>query len=377
VTTSPTKTFVTRAELGDVVGPAGSMEGTLLCAPEGDVVVGLTPAAAAEAARLTSETLKAAGIGPADRVLAGVNNDGDGAGPVLAQAVAGLARAVALVGPRGRMRLLRAIRAMRPTTLVATPCGASDLLARLHLEFLVDPQELGLRRLLLVGELVDDRTYRHLEAEFDVEVVETWCDPLFGVALAHRRPTAEPAFTPVRPDVVDLASLADDDWAEPGAGGPVEWAVRPLWLDPDADLVVRSGWVSGGPAADGAAGDVLPAPAHTVGEHVLVRGRWLSLAAIDRALSLIDGVSGWTLELSRPGTLDQAELHIVLGRPTLLDNPMWAGRIEDAVVGLTPISIAIHLHGPDDYVPAGRVRDHRGHHLGEDRRAVKAAAGQP
>ena len=72
---------------------------------------------------------------------------------------------------------------------------------------------------------------------------------------------------------------------------------------------------------------------------------------IDQALSRIDGITSWTLEISRPGTLDHVALHVVLGRATLVENPMWAGRIRDAVASITPIHVDIHFHDEANYAP--------------------------
>ncbi len=117
--------------------------------------------------------------------MVALNNDGELTGPLLAQAAAGIAEAAAAPGPRGRMRLLAVLRAVRGDTLVITPTGAMDLLARLHLEFLVDPLDLGLRRIVLTGEIASPGTAAHLAAEFDAEVTELYTDPVFGLPVAH------------------------------------------------------------------------------------------------------------------------------------------------------------------------------------------------
>jgi phenylacetate-CoA ligase len=354
-TTTGATTFVNRSEAAATFGRSSRSEGLLLCAPAGDAVAALTLTEADAVIELNRDALHAVGVGSSDRMVLALNNDGDAAGGLLARAAAGVAGAVASVGPRGRMRLLRAIRAVEPTTLVMTPCGAADLLARLHLEFLVDPQELGLRRLIVLGEIAGAGTYRHLEKEFDVDLSELWCDPWSGAALASRRPTRDGGFTAVRDDAVGLAPVD-------GAAGLVEWAVRPVWSSQHADVHMRSGWVA--PCADGTQ---LPAPVHTIGDHVLARGLWLSLPVIDQALRRIDGITSWTLELSRTGTLDHVELHVVLGRTTLVDNPMWAGRIRDAVAGVTPVHVDVHFHDEAGYPHRDQVVDFRGHHLGARR----------
>jgi phenylacetate-CoA ligase len=356
--------FATRASFNQRVQPAGKATGVLLCSPEGDLVAPLPSDDHAQALLITRRAFEATGIGGRDRVLLAVSNDGDGPGPLMLQALGSLAEAAASVGPRGRMRILNAIRALRPTTLVMTPGGAADLLARLHLEFLVDPQELGLERLVVLGEIVPAPTYHHLAFEYDVELHELWCDPIFGVAVAHRQPIGSGGFTPVEPDAVALAALDHDDFVTPGTGGWSEWVVRPVWSS-SISAALRSGWVAKND--DGP----LPVPTHTVGEHLLVRGRWLSLGSVERAFKRIDGVVGWWLEVERTGTLDRVTMHVVLGRETLVNNPMWAGRIRETLRSLTPIDIETQVHGVEDDVASDRFVDRRGHHLGEVRSEIK------
>ena len=60
------------------------------------------------------------------------------------------------------MRLLAVLRALRPRVWVTTPQGALDLLARLYLEFNVDPMELDLEKIVLVGEIASAGAHRRL-----------------------------------------------------------------------------------------------------------------------------------------------------------------------------------------------------------------------
>lgn len=345
---APATTWVTRSELR-VPG-----SGLLLVSPLGDTVVPLDGDALAAALDLACEGLTAAGIAADDRVVVALNNDEGLTGALFAQAAAGIAAAAAAPGPRGRMRLLAVLRAVGATALVATPTGAMDLLARLHLEFLVDPLDLGLRRIVLTGEIASPGTARHLAAEFDAEVTELYTDPVFGL------PAATGPFTPVRPDLLALAPLDSDELRTPA--GPAEVVLTPTWHPHLAHLAIRTGQVVDNPPA---------MPAHTVGDHLLVRGRWLALPRLTQALARIDGIAHWELIVARSGTLDAATLRVTFSRASLLRNPMWTRRIEQAVAAVTPVSIALTVANEIADAPQPpTVTDQRGQHLGLDRAAV-------
>ncbi|MEU0571769.1 hypothetical protein ABZ297_41110, partial [Nonomuraea sp. NPDC005983] len=277
-------------------------------------------------------------------------------------AAADIAHAAASVGPRGRMRLHHALSALKATTLVATPTGAMDFLARLHLEFLLDPLDLGLRHIVLTGEIATKRTLGHLAGEFAARVTEVYASPFGGGPLAWRDSEDAP-LTPLADGVLGLAALAKD---EPASGpGLAELVVTPHRHATLGDAVLRTG------QAARADGDGVPAPAHTVGEHVLVRGVWLSLPRIGKALAKIDGVSGWELTISRQGTLDAAVLAVTFNRESLVANPMWKSRIQQAVRSLTPLSLGVEVASEvSETVTPGVVTDLRGHHLGRDRALI-------
>ncbi|MEV4806636.1 hypothetical protein AB0K18_42135 [Nonomuraea sp. NPDC049421] len=332
----------TRDDLG---AAAGSVSGLLLVSPDGTTAVPLGPDDHARTAR----ALRAAGVGERDRVVVAL---AEPAGSLWAAAAAEVAEAGAAVGPRGRMRLHHALTALRATTLVATPTGAMDFLARLHLEFLLDPLDLGLRTIVLTGEIASKRTMGHLAHEFGARVTEVLASPFGGAALAWRAAEQDP-LTPLADDLLALASPAEDVLIE---SGPAELVLT----TPDA--VLRTGLVALAPGAF---------PAHTVGEHVLVRGLWLALPRLEKALSRIDGVTGWELAVSRQGTLDTAALTVTFGRESLIGNPMWKARIEESVRALTPISVAVEIAPKVSEAPApGTVNDLRGHHLGRDRSLI-------
>ncbi|WP_395108716.1 hypothetical protein [Actinomadura sp. SCN-SB] len=345
--------------------PAGrTAQGLLLVSPDGGPVVPLAASDRQAALELASDTLTAAGLGPSDRVVVALNNDGEQSGPLFAEAAAGVAQAAASVGPRGRMRLHTALESVQATTLITTPTGAMDFLARLHLEFLLDPLDLELRHILLVGEVPSPNSYRQLATEFEASIRELYADPFFGVPIAHRAPS-ESSLTPVRDGLLALAPVDKDVTLDaPYGDGLAEVVLTPSWHSSLGETPLRTGQavrLEGGEKG-------IPAPAHTVGDHVLVRGRWLSVPKVGAALARIDGVSQWDLRVSREGTLDAAALHITFNRDTLVKNPMWKSRIAQALYALTPISIDVVI---DERVSEerrpGTVTDLRGHHLGQDR----------
>ncbi|WP_052424350.1 hypothetical protein [Nonomuraea candida] len=379
--------WLTRDDLG---AAAGSATGLLLVSPDVSSVFPLSPADRAAAAELTGAALREAGVGARDRVVVAL---AEPAGALWTAAAADVAGAAACVGPRGRMRLHHALTALKATTLVATPTGAMDFLSRLHLEFLLDPLDLGLRSIVLTGEIAARRTLGHLAGEFGARVTEVLASPFGGGALAWRAAEDEP-LRPLAEGLLGLAALGKDELAkddlgkndlgkdEPATngragggqaegggqvegGGPAELVITPAGHATLGDAVLRTGLVAA------AAGPGLPAPAHTVGEHVLVRGVWLALPRIDRALSRIDGVAGWELTVNRQGTLDTAVLTVTFGRQSLVGNPMWKARIEQAVRALTPVSVRVETAREISETPApGTVNDLRGHHLGRDRALV-------
>ncbi|GIH77725.1 hypothetical protein Plo01_41540 [Planobispora longispora] len=341
----------------DLAAAGRTATGLLHVSPDGDTVVPGDPAGAAGA---FVAALRAAGVDPSDRVVAALSGDGELAAPQWTHAAAEVAAAAAAVGPRGRLRLHHALETLKATTLVITPTGAMDLLARLHLEFLLDPLDLGLRHIVLTGEIASRRTMDHLAAEFDAEVTEVYCSPFTAAPLGWRSSEAEP-LTPIAPGSLALASLEKDELlAPPYAEGLAELVVA------DGDTVLRTGQVARVPA-----GDAVPAPAHTVGDHVLVRGVWLSLERVRKAMGRIDGVSGWELGISRQGTLDAAVLTVTFNRESLIDNPMWKSRIQQSLKALTPITITVEVAGEvAEASTPGTVNDARGHHLGRDRTAI-------
>jgi phenylacetate-CoA ligase len=328
------------------------------------VAVGSTPADLERLGDVSAATLGAAGVGPTDRVLVTLTSDGVAAGPLLTRAAVTLGATAGSVSARGRTRVIRALRSLRATTLITTPCGAADLLARIFIEFGLQPEDLGLERILVGGEIPSPGTLRQIGDEFDCDVRRLLLDPFTGAALAQGVDQFELTDT----GLVACAVLDRDDLAPVGAGGMHEIVVR---AGAEADAWLRSGEVVVGATA----AETIPMTSHTVGDHVLGRGRWLSLPAIDRALAGIDGIAGRQLDVSREGTLDRVVVVVTLDRPALVDDAMWAGRIREAIESVVPVRVETRAVGADgEGADAGDpVVDHRGHHLGIDRETVAGA----
>lgn len=356
-----------RAGTAGATGAAGAARGLLLVSPDADVVAPLAEADRTAALDIAATTLSAAGVTAADRVVVALNNDGELTGALIARAAVEVAEAAASAGPRGRMRLHHALEVVRATTLITTPTGAMDLLARLHLEFLVDPLDLELSRILLLGEIPSPGCAAHLAAEFEAEVGELYADPYFGLPIAHRAP-ADPFLTPVRTGLLELAPPDKDVLLDrPYPAGTAELAVTPAWHATLGGDVLRTGQVV---RIDGEA-DGIPSPAHTVGEHLLIRGRWVSIPRVAAALAGIDGISHWDLRISRAGTLDTAAVHVTFDRATLVANPMWRSRIVQALAAITPVAVDVVIEDETSSASRpGSVTDLRGHHLGRDRTKV-------
>jgi len=359
-------TWCSRDAVAKIVGRPRSASGLLLVSVAPDVVTPLAPKEKDETLAITRETLASFGLGDGDRVAIALNNDGDGTGGLLTEAAVDLAEAVANLGPRGRMRLRTAIESLRANVLITTASGAADFLARLHMEFLADPLDLELRALVLVGEIADHETYRHLGREFDAEIIEVLNDPLTGAALAYRRPlSADGTWHVTREDTVRLAPLESDEILDfPPPAGRAEVVIHHPWHSKLSGAMVRSGYICEVP--EGSTG--IPAISHTSGGHVLIRGRWVSLARIESALKLIDGITRVRLEIERQGTIDTATVHVTFGRATLVKNPMWRGRIAEAIYSVSPVEIGIEIDEVVQEVAVPfEVLDRRGHHLTDTR----------
>ena len=330
-------TVLTRTDLTSLLDrdlPPGAL---LVSTAAAETMLPLTAADREQALEMSAATLGTFGIGPGERVLVSLSNDAL-VGAHLAAAACRTGAIAASVPPQRRMQVLAAITRLRPTTWITTPTGALDFLARVYIEFAVDPGMLGLDLVLVVGEIPSPGTRDRLATELECEAAELYCEPLSGVALD--------------PLALERHELGD---------GLAELGVRTTWCTALAHDTVRTGqvWASGTQTLF----------SHTVGDHVLVRGRWLSLPLLRAALARIDGIGRWHLETRRgDATLDSAELHVAFERPSLIDNPFWIGRLREAITSTMPVTIDLvtTVVEPDEPQPP-LVVDHRGHHLGVDR----------
>lgn len=350
-------TFLTRPDLAK--GAVKPGQGALLFAGSpAEYGMALTGAEVAAMQALSRRSLEAAGLGKNDKVLFAVAQDGSPAVGLLAQAAAELTASVSVTAPKGRLRLLSTIRALKPNVLVTTPCGAADFLARLYLEFNVDPVELDLTKIILVGEIASPGVRKRLAKEFEADLSELYCDPIFGAALAARR---SGGWVVADERTLALGALASDEIVGDGVAGEGELLLLA------GDAVIRTGQVIRGDAGDAGLFN------HTVGEHVLARGQFVSLPLLRRQLALIDGVARWTLTVDRGDrTLDNLLLTVAFDRESLVANPMWKGRIQQAIAAATPVHVDIQteLALPDAAGPKDSIVDLRGHHLGVARDAA-------
>jgi phenylacetate-CoA ligase len=325
--------------------------GTLYLDPHGTSAFNLSGSDRTAALDQTREVLRNAGLTASDRVVVALNNDGELGGAFIAAAASEVGSAATSVGPRGRMRILKAIEATRASALICTQTGLADLLARLHLEFLVDPLDLELRLIIVTGDITDRSALSHLATEFGASIVTILCDPASSLPVGHQA-LSDTQLTAISEDTVDLVTPTEESLP----AGLREIAVRYPWHSTLGRARIRSGYLI--------SGTDLALPVHTHGDHILIRGRWLSLKSIARALKGIDGISHWELRVSRPGTLDTAVLHVEFGRESLVNNKMWHGRIAQALAAASPVSIDVEVSPVvNENRSAPTVKDERGHHL--------------
>ena len=298
-------------------------------------------------------------IKSSDRVLVSTLQEGGFPIATSAEVLAPLCNAVTYANPRGRLRLLQSIKTFKPTVWVTTPCAALDFLARLYMEFNIDPFELGIEHIVLVGEIASPGSHKRLADEFESVVTEIYSDPVFGAALALRSKSAmqsgETGLLALASPTADM--IICDDWTH------TENAEIVLTLEDIAalkGLVLRTGQIV-------APQQSLNIFHYTVGDRILARGRWISLPLMTKALKLIDGLQAWQLVIERgEGTLDRITLKIGLNRESLIGNPMWQARIREATASVTPVSIHIDAYflSAEDPQPSGLVDDKRAYHLG-------------
>jgi phenylacetate-CoA ligase len=326
---------IDRADLGMLGGP--SAPGWLACSTDGDVVGPLDRGALATAQAVTAETLMMAGVGPGDRVAVALNSDGAAVGAQWALAATDLGAAACPIGARQPRRLLHLVAAHGIDVLVATPTVVRRLALAARGEGRA-PRSLGLRLVVLTGELPRRGTGGLADA-LGASLAHVVADPVFGVAVASRR-EGEASFAAPRRRLVRTAPLGI-------GGGLVEWVLHPAWDDRLAEAGVRSGLVAATPGPG-----ALGVPRWTIGSHVLVRGRWLSLPHLAGLVGAEAGPgAAWQLVLDRHLASDRAVLRVSSG----------AGRLADLLDATLPVRVGVVV---EDGIEGPPVLDHRGEHLG-------------
>jgi hypothetical protein len=254
---------------------------------------------------------------------------------------------------------LHTIKTFKPTVWVTTPCAALDFLARLYMEFNVDPFELGIEHIVLVGEVASTGAHKRLADEFESVVTDLYCEPIFGAALALR---SKGEMQSGEAGLLALASLTDDKVVSTGWTANIDTEIVLTLTQVEAlkGFVVRTGQVV-------SPNQTVNSFHHTIGDRLLARGRWIPLSLMNKSLKLIDGLQGWQLQIERgEGTLDRITLKMGLNRESLIENPMWGARIREAVIAVTPLKVTVEPYylSTDDPQPQGLVVDLRDHHLG-------------
>lgn len=297
---------------------------------------------------ITAETLATAGIDSDDRVIVALNADGAGVAVKWSEAASLIGQAAFLASPKDPARIAHLAGITRATTLVTTPTVAARLLR--HCRASGWPAGWQIRRLFVTGEINTDRDLARLHAAFDAAVTEIWCDPIFGLALASRRcGTGQRDFIATRPNV--LADIAIDP-ARCSGNRLREWVVLPVW-----SAALRHHAVLTGVAGPEERGARLPRPCHTVGDHLLLRGRWIHAGRFATHLDDALGEQGWSLVIERGLSGDRARLL------TLRLSSSELAAVEDAMRRYVPVRIGRQTVSASE-LPPQRILDFRGQHLG-------------
>jgi hypothetical protein len=334
------------AEILDRHGLAAILDarsvGGLLRMSSFDCVVPLTGDDQRAVASITASALLFLGIGRQDRVVVAASSD---AAP-LAEAAALVCEAVAHVEPQGRVRLLRTLHLLGASVLAMTPCGAEHLVERAR-ELGYRTDRLGIRLLLAIGEIPSEGSLDRLAEAFAAEVAEVHIDPVTGAAIAS---------TPLG-GATQVHVGAQYSTRPLGDTGFHEVVVAPSWNSALYDRPVHTGLVTR--TADGP-------PRHTVGSHVLVRGRWVPLPLLDDVLRAHPEVRGWQLRVSRAGLLDDAVLEVSCDvAPEMRQS--FIDRLARSAASITPVAlelVVVDAPSPSVAAPA-MIDDARGQHLGD------------
>lgn len=332
----PTATaLLCRDELATLTQAVGGNRGWLTCSADGRLQIAMRRGEVDHARAITARCLRAAGIVEDDRVVVALNSDGAGVGVLWSGAAANVGTAATSARPNGARRLLGRLLAADASALICTPTAARQLAHTVADEPDLDPQ---LRRVVLVGELIDRAEAVALASMLRCLVSEVWPDPVFGVALAWRDALTAASFRRVDPALLSTVPHGD---------AAAEWVVHPQWCKELHGISYRSGVVSARstPVA-------LDRPRWTTGDQLLVRGRWLSCRSLERTLDRL-GVTRWQLRISRYRMGERIEL--------IVSHPAPRRGIESALAAVTPLRLDVRCKPLPSAAP--RLVDRRGHHL--------------
>lgn len=328
-------TVLARAELATLARSVGSHRGWLTCSADGDLQIAMSSADVDAARGITATCLAAAGLIDSDRVVVALNNDGAGVGVLWSEAAAQICAAATVTRPDGTRRLLGRLAAADATALICTPTAARQLADFVTRDPDADP---GVRRVVLVGEIVGRTDAATIRRSLRCLVSEVWPDPVFGVALAWRDALTSTSFRRGDPRLISTAPITET---------AAEWIVHPRWAEQLGGISYRSGVVSA--SSDPS---VLDRPRWTTGDQLLVRGRWFSCGSLERTLDSL-GIHDWQLRIERQEAAERIEL--------VVDDPTPIAPIAEALRAITPLRVEVrHAQLPER---AARLHDARGHHL--------------
>lgn len=327
-----------REELATFARTLGAAPGWLTCSADGGLQIPMSAVEVESARAITAACLAAAGLLDSDRVVVALNSDGAGVGVLWSEAASRVCAAATVTRPDGTRRLLGRLVAADATALVCTPTAARQIVDVVTAERSLAP---CLRRIVLVGEIVEGPEASALAAALGCLVSEAWPDPVFGVALAWRDALTNTSFRRVEPSVLSVEMVSSSTG---------EWIVHPLWCEDLRGISYRSGIVSASTDPS-----VLDKPRWTTGDNLLARGRWLSFGSLEQVLDQF-GVERWQLQVRRHGAGEQIEL--------VVEGPSSTTRIEEALRAITPLRVDVRQGHVAERAP--RLHDERGHHI--DRR---------
>jgi phenylacetate-CoA ligase len=279
--------------------------------------------------------LTAAGVAAGDACLVLLPGDGEGSRDGV---LAGLVRLGACAQPASGDLPRLAIaeqRQLRARVLIATRTLALALQSTVYAEFPLEPADLGLERIVLVGELAGAGEGRRIAEEFEADLSQVAVGPLgrpLGVSAAGD------AFAPVDGSVV--ACWDGDAYV---TGGEGELVVT----TPGAEAmpIVNLSTGLGGSVDDGGAFRVTGRTVAGVGRmaHRLIAGD-----SVRRVMRLVPGVADWRLEIARPGREDVATLLVHASRD---EHEPIARNAERELAERLGLAVEVRVSAPGDDAP--------------------------